>query len=239
MPVSPGVKMELPMKKLSSLKVVHFAFTFVITMLCIYELFQPSLRAEIFRSAPSTTLFVCVWLLLLVDYVFLLLDFRALSVTKSDYNELYSAVYADQASGLPNRFSCDVMIDKYSGSSLPAELSCVIVNLTSLFEINDRLGHAEGNRALREFSSIISSAAVSLCFVGRNGGNKFLAIFEQGGRVEIDSFLALLRAKVDSYNAHNPDAALVYSVGCALNREENCSVINKLISTANRRAESK
>ncbi len=225
------------MKKLSSLKVIHFAFTLVITLLCIYELFQPQLRAGVFRSAPTTALFACVWVLLLVDYVFLLLDFRALSVTKSDYNDLYNAVYADQASGLPNRFSCDVMIDKYSEGSLPAELSCVIVNLTSLFEINDRLGHAEGNRALREFSSLISAAAVSLCFVGRNGGNKFLAIFEQGSREKIDAFLALLRARVDSYNAKNPDAALVYSVGCALNSEENCSVINKLISTANRRAE--
>lgn len=227
------------MKKLSSLKVIHFAFTFVITLLCIYELFQPQLRAEVFRSAPSTTLFLCVWALLLVDYVFLLLDFHTLSVTKSDYNDLYNAVYADQASGLPNRFSCDVMIDKYSNAPLPAELSCVIVNLTSLFEINDRLGHSEGNRALRVFSSIISSAAVSLCFVGRNGGNKFLAIFEQGGREKIDAFLALLRSRVDSYNAENPDRVLVYSVGCALNSEENCSAMNKLISTANRRAESK
>lgn len=231
--------MEIPMKKLSSLKVIHFAFTFVLTLLCIYELLQPQLRAQVFRSAPATTLFFCVWALLLVDYVFLLLDFHALSVTKSDYNELYNAVYADQASGLPNRFSCDVMIDKYSDGPLPAELSCVIVNLTSLFEINDRFGHSEGNRALRDFSSIISSAAVSLCFVGRNGGNKFLAIFEQGGREKIDAFLALLRTKVDSYNAGNPDRSLVYSVGCALNIEENCSGMSKLISTANRRAESK
>ena len=239
MPVLDGRGMEFPMKKLSSLKVVHFAFTFVLTLLCIYELFQPSLRAEIFRSVPSTALFFCVWALLLVDYVFLLLDFRALSVMKSDYNELYNAVYADQASGLPNRFSCDVMIDKYSAGALPAELSCVIVNLTSLFDINDRLGHAEGNRALRAFSSLISASAVSLCFVGRNGGNKFLAIFEQGGREKIDAFLSLLRARVDDYNAANPDAALVYTVGCALNSEEHCAVINKLISTANRRAESK
>lgn len=44
--------------------------------------------------------------------------------------------------------------------------------------INNTYGHVIGNATIQSFSDVLSGASVGLCFVGRNGGNKFLALFE-------------------------------------------------------------
>ena len=105
----------------------------------------------------------------------------------------------------------------------------------NLPEINTLYDHRTGNKVLKDFSGILSTAAVSLCFVGRNGGNKFLAIFENCTDEKLNTFLDRVTDRVDQYNQASDSISMEYRIGKAMNRDEHLEQITKLISLANSR----
>ncbi len=198
-------------------------------------LMQPEVKQYIFDSTPATILFIIVWAVLLVTFIFLLIDFSLISSMKMDYHNLYDVAYSDPLSGIPNRFSCDTIIEKYYDKKLPDDIACVMIDLSNLPEINTLYDHRTGNKVLKDFSGILSTAAVSLCFVGRNGGNKFLAIFENCTDEKLNTFLDRVTDRVDQYNQASDSISMEYRIGKAMNRDEHLEQITKLISLANSR----
>ena len=110
-----------------------------------------------------------------------------------------------------------------------------MIDLSNLSEINNLYTHATGNRLLKDFSNILSTAATSLCFVGRNGGNKFLAIFEDCTDENIDLFIQRIENRVAQHNQAPDSIAIEYDTGIALNRNEHLDQITRLIALANKR----
>ena len=118
---------------------------------------------------------------------------------------------------------------------LPEDIGCVMIDLSNLPEINSLYNHTVGNKLLKDFSSILSTAAVSLCFVGRNGGNKFLAIFENCTADKIQTFLDRIEDRVAQHNQAPEAISMEYHTGVALNTEEHLEQITRLIALANNR----
>lgn len=176
----------------------------------------------------------CLWVVFGVNFLFLFLDFSSLHHYRRDYRELDYAVHSDPLSGLANRNSCDAIIEQYQGKPLPRDVGCVMLVLRSIRQINERHGHAKGNEVIREFSTILKLSSVSLCFVGRNGGNKFLAIFEQTCREDIDKFLERVERKVALYNERHPDHRIEYGFGVAFEEPDDLK-INELVALSDRR----
>ena len=177
---------------------------------------------------------VCLWGVFGVSFLFLLLDFSNLHHYRRDYRELDYAVHSDPLSGLANRNSCDAIIEQYQGKPLPRDVGCVMLVLRSIRQINERHGHAKGNEVIRDFSTILKLSSVSLCFVGRNGGNKFLAIFEQTCREDIMKFLERVERKVALYNEKHPDHRIEYGFGVAFDEPDDLK-INELVALSDRR----
>ena len=69
--------------------------------------------------------------------------------------------------------------------------------------------------------------------MGRNGGNKFLAVFEESTPEQADKFLQRIRQKVEVYNAGSPEKTIEYAYGVAF--DETVKDITELIALANRR----
>ena len=178
---------------------------------------------------------LCLWLLFGLTFFFLFLDFSNMGQYRRDYRELDQAVHSDPVSGLANRNSCDSVIEQYLDKPLPRDVGCVTLVLRSIRDINERHGHAMGNEVIREFSTILKLSSVSLCFVGRNGGNKFLAIFEQASREDIDKFLERVERKVALYNERHPDRRIDYGFGVAF-EEPGDLKINALVALSDRRS---
>ena len=223
------------MKKFNTFKMVQLVILIILALFSFYLLMQPEIKQYFFSSTPATTLFFVSWIVLLVNFIFLLIDFNLISSIKLNYHNLYDVAYSDPLSGIPNRFSCDTIIEKYHDKLLPEDIGCVMIDLTNLPEVNSLYSHTVGNKLLKDFSSILSTAAVSLCFVGRNGGNKFLAIFENCTAEKIQTFLDRIEDRVAQHN-QAPDAiSMEYHVGTALNSEEHLEQITRLISLANNR----
>jgi len=223
------------MKKLGILKIVQLTITILLTLVSLICLMTPGVKQFVFADGGATVLFFVVWVILIVNYVFILLDLRVIANTKLDFNSLYEAAYADPVSGMPNRFSCDVLIDKYRDEELPEDIGCVMIEMTNLPEINSKYTHSAGNKALKRFSAILTTASLSQCFVGRNGGNKFLAIFEKCDQAALDNFLASIDAGLASYQKEDGAVPISYRAGTALNSEERLRQITELIALANRR----
>ena len=223
------------MKKFNTFKIVQLILLIILTAVSLYMLMQPEVKQYIFDSTPATILFIIVWAVSLVTFIFLLIDFSLISSMKMDYHNLYDVAYSDPLSGIPNRFSCDTIIEKYYDKKLPDDIACVMIDLSNLPEINTLYDHRTGNKVLKDFSGILSTAAVSLCFVGRNGGNKFLAIFENCTDEKLNTFLDRVTDRVDQYNQASDSISMEYRIGKAMNRDEHLEQITKLISLANSR----
>lgn len=223
------------MKKFNTFKIVQLILLIILTAVSLYMLMQPEVKQYIFDSTPATILFIIVWAVLLVTFIFLLIDFSLISSMKMNYHNLYDVAYSDPLTGIPNRFSCDTIIEKYYDKKLPDDIACVMIDLSNLPEINTLYDHRTGNKVLKDFSGILSTAAVSLCFVGRNGGNKFLAIFENCTDEKLNTFLERVTDRVDQYNQASDSISMEYRIGKAMNRDEHLEQITKLISLANSR----
>ena len=138
------------MKKFNIFKIVQLSLLILITLISVYLLMQPEVKQYIFASTPATILFIIIWIILLASYVFLLIDFSILSSVKLNYHNLYGVAYSDPLSGIPNRFSCDTIIEKYYDTTLPVNLTCVMIDLSNLLSVNKLYDHATGNMLLKD-----------------------------------------------------------------------------------------
>lgn len=228
--------MVILMKKFSIWKKLQLAILIMMSALGIFLALRDDLFYENMQDHPTALgVYIMMWLVLASGYLFLFLDFMFLSKIKNDYSNLNRVAYSDHLSGIPNRFSCDVLLDKYAEKAIPHTLGCMMLEITNLFEINSAMGHSQGNELIKDFSVILSNSALALCFVGRNGGNKFLAVFEEDGKEKAEVFIARLQEKVAEHNAEHRTRSILYKYGLALNENEQREHLTELISLANSR----
>ena len=223
------------MKRFNLIKTIQLIASLLMLAGCaIAVMTNRELFHDVAHHPGLRLLALCLWGVFGVNFLFLFLDFTNLHHYKRDYRELDYAVHSDPLSGLANRNSCDAIIEQYQGKPLPRDVGCVMLLLRNIRTINEVHGHAKGNEVIREFSTILKLSSVSLCFVGRNGGNKFLAIFEQTCREDIEKFLERVERKVSLYNERHPDHRIEYGFGVAF-EEPGDLKINELVALSDRR----
>ena len=224
------------MKKFDIYKTLQLILFIVLTGISIYcVLFIPEVFHTVATNFSVRIICILLWIVLGVSFLFLFLDFSLLGSFKQDYRDLNFAVHSDPIAGIANRFSCDAIIEKYLDQPLPDNIGCVMFSLTNISDINKLYGHTEGNHLIKDFSNILRMASVNLCFVGRNGGNTFLAIFESTDREHIDTFLERVHSKVASHNSGSDTYPIVYKYGIAFHENDSVKTITELIALSNRR----
>ena len=80
----------------------------------------------------------------------------------------------DSLTGIGNRYSFNEFIDKLSRQNTKIDYSIVMIDLDHFKEINDTLGHLEGDNALRDMASIIKGCIRHSDFAARYGGDEFV-----------------------------------------------------------------
>ncbi len=223
------------MKQFTKIKTFQLFIYVVLTLLGLWSIF---FHDEIFQTIKTNTnlIILCflLWIAYGLSFVFIYIDFRFLSSYKTDYSELNQAVHTDSMAGIANRYSCDAIIEKYADKPLPKNIASIMFDLSNIQQINNEHGHASGNQAIRDFSTIIKMAAFQYCFVGRNGGNKFLALFEEANQENIQAFLKKLEEKTKEYN-ETSDIHIEYKYGIAYEEDNSIQTINQLIALSNSR----
>lgn len=94
-------------------------------------------------------------------------------------------------------------------------MGIIMLEFANLKSINEQYGRAEGNRMLRRFSDVLRESAAGSCFVGRNGGLRFLALFEHGSDERMKAFIDSVSEQIDRINAEPDTPRIVYTWGRA------------------------
>lgn len=176
-----------------------------------------------------------LWIVCGISFFFIFLDFTFFSSFKKDYQELNYAVSSDPVAGIANRYSCDALIEKYLDKPLPQDIGSIMFELTNLQEINQTHGHRAGNNIIRDFSGILQTSAIDLAFVGRNGGNKFLAIIENCSQDKLDTFLKRIEVRTKQHNSDSFQLPIYFKYGIAFHENSDIATITSLIALSNKR----
>jgi len=142
--------------------------------------------------------------------------------------DLAERVRRDPLTGLLNHTAFHAHLASEIGRArrYRGRLSVVLFDLDRFKEINDTLGHQEGDRLLRAFASALSGTARESDAVGRLGGDEFGCLLLDPKRLSVRAFVDRLDDRLDGYVA--------FSAGAAYLPEE-CSTAEDLLRLADRR----
>jgi diguanylate cyclase (GGDEF)-like protein len=121
----------------------------------------------------------------------------------------------DEMTGLSNRRGfiqlATMVLDLCVRHDQPATL--VFADLDGLKAVNDRYGHEEGDRAIREAAGLLSRTFRTSDVLGRLGGDEFCAVLT--GIISANEPIQRLKSATDERNASDGRYRLSFSVGTA------------------------
>lgn len=130
--------------------------------------------------------------------------------------DLERTASTDGLTGLPNRrswhASFETEVERARRSGQP--LSIAIFDLDRFKAINDCLGHAEGDRALVRFSSLLATECRSFDVPGRLGGEEFGLLLGGANAEGAVAFAERLRSRLELLNLHD-ETPFTVSIGVA------------------------
>lgn len=89
--------------------------------------------------------------------------------------------------GLPNKSRCEDLLN--TSGFITEPLCFVMFDLNNLKEVNDTLGHAAGDSMIANFAHILRKVVPEKDFVGRYGGDEFIAILYDTTSAQADELL--------------------------------------------------
>ena len=127
---------------------------------------------------------------------------------------LQKKVYLDEATGLPNKNKCEEILD----GEIPQEeknIAVCVFDLNNLRTINNNLGHEKGDEYIRSFAILLREAVPGEHFVGRDGGDEFIAVLKGLDDQGIRDCLKGIREHTDEYSRSHPEMPVSYAAGYA------------------------
>ena len=139
----------------------------------------------------------------------------------------------DEHTGLFNKSRCNEIIANYEVIKEP--LGVVMFDLNGLKQINDTLGHEVGDILISDFANILRYNIYRRDFVGRFGGDEFIAVIKGKDDYTIKCILNNIRRDVKQYNQKNNKFDISYACGYALSYEYPGLSLKELLKEADDR----
>ncbi len=145
---------------------------------------------------------------------------------------LQKKVYLDKATGLPNKNKCEELLDDPE----PAEedVGVCSFDLNNLRRINNSMGHEAGDAYIRRFAVCLRASMPAEQFVGRDGGDEFIAVTHGLDEEAMRECLTHVREAMTEESKGYPDMPLSYAVGYALASDFPGSTMRELFSFADK-----
>lgn len=219
-------------------KVVQLAVLviFALAFFC-FLYFDRDLHQNIYTNRSLLTICVFLWAFMIYSLASIVWDFKQLEGNIVHDSALSRVVYVDTLTGIPNRYSCDMIFEKYGPGSDISKIGCALCTITNLEEVNKVSGRKQGNAILCDFSKMFENMGKKYGFVGRNGGNEFLFVMETSGGEQMSAFISELNADIDKYNENNADKIQIkthYLLNEEVEAAEFTDLIAELYKTAKR-----
>jgi diguanylate cyclase (GGDEF)-like protein len=135
----------------------------------------------------------------------------------------------DSLTGIGNRYSFNGFIDRLSRQNIREDFSMVMIDLDRFKEINDSLGHIEGDNALRDMASIIKGCIRHSDFAARYGGDEF--VLATRADYDIHRLMERIQEAIDTQNKKRIRPYQIYiSYGYGVYTTNSGQSINDFIS---------
>lgn len=120
------------------------------------------------------------------------------TLVNEEVKDLERLVTKDYLTGLDNRYKIDQFINTEikRANRFNATFSMILMDIDRFKELNDKLGHLEGDQYLKDISQVLISCAKDTDLVGRWGGDEFAMILPQVGMYEVSDYLQGIKEKI-------------------------------------------
>ena len=147
---------------------------------------------------------------------------------------LQSKVYRDEATGLPNKNKCEEILNKPKLLTTEDAVAVCVFDLNNLRNINNTLGHDKGDEYIYSFAKQLRIAVPDEYFVGRDGGDEFIAVLNGITRVYVEECLLSIRKQTEKYSKEHPEMPISYAVGYAMSQDFEQATMRELFRYADK-----
>ena len=218
------------------LKSISLVIVTCITGLLIYTAVRDRVRLQSTVNVFGVPLFLLTIILcILLFVVSIIVDFYILKKTASIGIRLNRLAYIDKLTGIPNRYSCDLLFDSFNTPEKLHDLGFIVMRINNLINVNASSGHDNGNFLIHEFSSILSDVGEAYGYVGRNGGNEFVILIDNCDSSTADMFLMDLTKRIHGYNELNVGDTMVIAYGKVISSDISAMSMSDIVSCGYRK----
>lgn len=139
----------------------------------------------------------------------------------------------DELTGILNRrgfnMSAEKSLNICKRGALPVAL--VFLDLNEFKPINDKFGHAEGDKALQQFASVLDDVGRDSDIVARMGGDEFVILLVDADKKAVDQVMKRFSQQIESCNEQQAlGYDITFSYGIVLFDPAKHVTINDLLS---------
>ena len=141
----------------------------------------------------------------------LLLSYFYYNINSSNLNSIQSKIksiaYTDALTGLANRARCEQMMTMLSKEH--GTFAIISLDLNKLKQVNDTLGHHEGDRLITGFATILSETFWDANLIGRMGGDEFIVFLLEDRTLNLTKRIHEFYSLINEWN--NKEQVFKYS----------------------------
>ena len=139
---------------------------------------------------------------------------------------LEQRAYTDAHTGLPNKDACEVLLN--NKETVAKHTACIMFDLNNLKIIND----TKGDQLILNFARLLRNVIPQKDFVGRYGGDEFMAVIYNTSKTEIEDILKQLSREKDRLNSSGNNMPIDYACGWAISDADSECTIQMLLDKA-------
>lgn len=171
--------------------------------------------------------------LVMIGLVLTIIEQTVTAVKVSRANrQLEQKAYIDLHTGLPNKSKCEELF--HNVEFIKAPTACIVFDMNNLKRVNDSLGHSIGDQLILNFARLLRNSIPAKHFVGRYGGDEFMAVIYDATRESITEILTELQNEVEQFNSYGTQFRISYSHGWALSTDYNECTLRTLFDKADK-----
>ncbi len=155
----------------------------------------------------------------------------AVKVSKAN-KQLEKKAYVDLHTGLPNKSKCEELF--HTVEFIKSPTACIVFDMNNLKHVNDSLGHSMGDQLILNFARLLRNSVPAKDFVGRYGGDEFIAVIYDANRESIAAILTDLQKETEKFNNYGTHIKVSYSHGWALSTDYNECTLRTLFDKADK-----
>lgn len=144
--------------------------------------------------------------------------------------ELNKTAYIDIHTGLPNKSKCELVLSQVESVTVPT--CCIMFDLNSLKQVNDSLGHLAGDTLILNFSAILRRMIPEKHFLGRYGGDEFVAVITDTTKEKVEKMLQRIQNEILRFNNDSRQIPISFACGYSFSSDYQECTLQVLLEKA-------